>query len=418
METLDQLAGARVLVVGINYAPEHTGIAPYTSQACGHLAAVGADVFVLAGVPHYPHWTLPASYRRRVRTHEQHGRVTVRRLRHSVPSRQSALTRSTYEVTFGLHVLAQRLPWRPDVVLAVTPSLLGSLAAAATARRFGVPLVLWVQDLMGHGTAQSGIAGGHRVSRVTHAIERRAALQASTVMIVSEAFRSQLQEMGVLDERIQLVPNWTHVQSPRQDRESVRQRLGWDDDEFIALHSGNMGLKQGLENIVEAARLASDGSLPIRFVLMGDGSQRAMLESISAGAPNVMLLSPADSDEFPDILAAADVLLVNERASAVDMSLPSKLTSYFSVGVPVVAAVPSGGGTTAEMERSGGGIVVPAEDPAALLEAVRSLALAPGAREALGQAGVRHAAKHLGAATSLGRLAGIVAANVNGRVDS
>ncbi len=161
------LAGRKVLVVGINYAPEHTGIAPYTTQACQHLLAEGAEVVVLSGVPHYPHWSIPPQYRRRLRVDEVHEGVRVRRLRHHVPSRQTALTRGWYELSFGLHVLGQRLPFRPDVVLAVVPSLFGAAAAAAIARRTGARLVVWVQDLMGPATAQSGIAGGGSITRAT-----------------------------------------------------------------------------------------------------------------------------------------------------------------------------------------------------------------------------------------------------------
>ena len=144
----------------------------------------------------------------------------------------------------------------------------------------------------------------------------------------------------------------------------MRRRLGWAEDDVVALHSGNMGLKQGLKYLVAAARLAS---APVRVVLMGDGSQRAALEGLGAGVERLSFLPPSDSADFPDVLASADVLVVNERATAVDMSLPSKLTSYFSVGRPVVAAVPAGGGTAAEVDRSCGGVLVPPEEPVALL---------------------------------------------------
>jgi colanic acid biosynthesis glycosyl transferase WcaI len=178
--------GQRVLVVGINYAPEHTGIAPYTTQACEHLAAQGADVFVLTGVPHYPHWTTPAKYRRHLRVEETHQGVPIRRLRHFVPANQSALTRGMYEATFGLQVAVQKLPWKPDVVVAVVPSLLGPTAAAMIAKRHQARLVAWVQDLMGPATAQSGIAGGARITWVTGAVECRLLRRADRVLVLND----------------------------------------------------------------------------------------------------------------------------------------------------------------------------------------------------------------------------------------
>lgn len=405
MHPTGPLAGRKILVVGINYAPEHTGIAPYTTQACDHLAAAGATVLAIAGVPHYPHWTMPAEYQGRRSSEETHGAVTVRRLWHTVPAQQSARSRATYEATFGAHVLGQRLPWRPDVVLAVVPSLFGAGAAAKIAHLAGVRLVLWVQDLMGPSVAQSGMSGGRRIARLTAALEKRVLRRADQVVVVSGAFRSYVEARGVDQSRVHVVPNWTHVEHSVQDRPSVRKRLGWAEGDVIALHSGNMGLKQGLGNLVETARIATP---PVRIVLMGDGNQRAVLEQLGSGIEALQMLPPVDSAEYPAVLAAADILLVNERASVVDMSLPSKLTSYFCAGVPVVAAVPANGGTAREMERSGGGVLVPPEDPRRLLAALEALGADPGTKARLGAAGAAHARDHLDRGVCLRRLGDVV----------
>jgi colanic acid biosynthesis glycosyl transferase WcaI len=368
------LAGQRVLVVGINSAPEHTGIAPYTTQACEHLVAQGADVYVLTGVPHYPHWTTPAKYRRRVWFEEIHHGVPIRRLRHFVPANQSAITRGTYEATFGLQVAVQKLPWKPDVVLAVVPSLFGATAASFLARRHHARLVVWVQDLMGPATAQSGISGGHRITRFTGVVEHRLLRRADRVLVLNEGFRSYVTDAGVAPGKVEVVRNWSHVASSTADRAVTRARLGWQPDQVIALHTGNMGLKQGLENVVEAARLAGTDAPHVRFALLGDGSQREELELLGDGVPNLEFLPPASTEDYPDLLAAADVLLVNERASAAEMSLPSKLTSYFRAGRPVLAAVAADGSTAREVTVSGAGLLVEPEDPAALLKGVEVLA--------------------------------------------
>ncbi|NEE17733.1 glycosyltransferase, partial [Streptomyces sp. SID7499] len=104
-----------------------------------------------------------------------------------------------------------------------------------------------------------------------------------------------------------------------------RARLGWPEGTPVLLHSGNMGLKQGLDVLVDTARIAPD----VRVVLMGDGNQRDALRARAEGLANVDFLEPAAAEEFTDVLAAADVLAVTQRASVLDMSVPSKLTSYF-----------------------------------------------------------------------------------------
>lgn len=407
----------RVLVVGINYAPEHTGIAPYTTQACNFLAEQGNDLLVLAGVPHYPHWTTPDDYRRCLRRHERHGDVNVRRLRHTVPAEQTAKTRALYELTFGIHVLGQRLPWRPDVVLAVVPSLAGAAAAAALARRHRARLVLWVQDLVGPATAQSGMSGGSRLSAATTRLENWVLRQADKILVLNDAFRRYVTNAGVDAARVKVMPNWTHVGGPTRDRMDVRAELGWGNDEVVALHSGNMGFKQALDNVVAAARLASRTAPQVRFVLMGDGNQRRSLQELGRDVSNLEFLPPASSDDFPDVLAAADVLLVNERASVLDMSLPSKLTSYFRAGMPVIAAVPGLGGTAREVARSKAGVVVEPEDAQALLRGVVELTSDVNLLQTLKLAAGAHAREALDSGTSLKVLTAAVEGDVLGRTE-
>lgn len=362
----------RILLIGINYAPEHSGIAPYTTDAAQHLAAEGHEIRVLTGVDHYPHWRPPRKMRWHLRLHEKRRGVYVTRLRHYVPRRQSALRRSLYEITFGAHV-AVAANWRPDVVVAVVPSLLGTAAASWYAKRWGVPFVVWVQDLMGKAAAQSGISGGRALARLTAALERSVLRSADRVLVVSDAFRSHVRAAGVPDALIVTLPNWSHVPSPAASRDETRRRLGWDDGRLVAVHTGNMGLKQDLANVVAAGELAARQRLPVRFVLVGDGSQRGRLAALASAVPTVDVLPPVDDDGYIDLLAAADVLLVNERASLLDMSLPSKLTSYFVAGRPVVAATHTSSGTAREVLRAGAGRVVEPANPQALLEAVRLL---------------------------------------------
>jgi glycosyltransferase involved in cell wall biosynthesis len=405
LDTNEPRASAlKIAVVGINYAPEHAGIAPYTADAARHLASVGNDVLVMTGVPHYPSWRVPEQMRRRLRCDEHESGVHIRRLRHFVPRRQSAVRRGLYEATFGAHVAVQRLPWRPDVVLAVVPSLMGSVAAALLARRTGAALAVWVQDLMSTAATESGISGGRQARRLAAVAERYVFSAADSVGVISEGFRPHVVAGGATPAQVALVPNWSHVQLQSGDRAHRRDELAWSDGEVIALHSGNIGLKQGLENVVEAARLAADRSLPVRFVLLGDGNQRDRIEALGQGLPTLRLLQPVTDEYLVSTLAAADVLLVNERRGVRDMSLPSKLTSYFAAGRPVVAAVDPDGATAVEVMRSGGGCVVPSGDPRALLDAVIALAADPERARSIGERGRSYSVRNLSAQAAHARI--------------
>ncbi|MFF1647997.1 glycosyltransferase [Streptomyces sp. NPDC058240] len=392
--------GRALLVVSTNYAPELTGIGPYAAQLAEHWAVAGADTHVLTGMPHYPSWRTDPEYRGVWRVAEKRAGVTVHRRRHYVPTRQTALRRAAFEATvLGHGLLSPPAARPPDAVVSQMPSLAGGVIGARLAARHRVPYIPVVQDLMGAAAAQSGIRGGDRAAAVASAAERYALRSAALVGVIHESFVPRVTAYGVDPGRIRTVPNWSHVRAPSADRAGTRARLGWSEGTPVVLHSGNMGLKQGLEVLVDAARLAPE----IRVVLMGDGNQREALLGRAAGLRNLDILPPADAADFTDILAAADVLAVTQRASVLDMSVPSKLTSYFVSGRPVVASVADGGGTAQEVQRSGAGLLVAPEDPAALLSAVRKLVEAPAGADALGANGPQYAARHLSREAGLAR---------------
>ncbi|MEU5544139.1 glycosyltransferase family 4 protein [Streptomyces sioyaensis] len=403
-------------MVSTNYAPEHTGIGPYSTQIAEHLAASGADTHVLAGMPHYPAWRVTEGYRGRWRMRERRVGVTVHRRRHTVPPRQTALRRAVFEASILAHgVVAPPRGVRPDVVLSQMPSLAGGVLGGRLARRAGVPHVVVVQDLMGAAAAQSGIQGGGRAAAVAGALEARILRAADVVGVVHESFVDRVTAMGVPRARVHVVPNWTHVKGPSGDRAETRARLGWQADETVVLHAGNMGLKQGLEVLVEAARLADQEAAPVRFVLMGDGNQRAHLQQLAAGSAALTFLPPVGAEEFPEVLAAADVLAVTQKASVLDMSLPSKLTSYFMTGRPVIASVAAEGGTAQEVLRSGAGTVIAPEDPKALLAEVRALAADPEGASRLGARGPQYVEQRLSSRAGLERITALLRQATAGR---
>lgn len=404
----DSLASRRVLFVSVSYWPEHAGIGPYAAASAEHLAERGAHVVALTGMPHYPSWQVHPDDRWRLRRVEERGGVRVVRLRQFVPARQSTLTRAVYEGSYLGHALLRGLrAYRPDVVVGCLPALSSAVLATRIARRFGVPLSLVVQDFVGAGAEQSGIRGGRGVAGLIGSLEARVLRAADTVGVVHESFLHRARLLGVPDERLRLVPNWTHVDEPVADRAELRTRQGWDGD-FTVVHAGNMGLKQGLDVVVEAARIADRRNLPLRFVLVGDGNQRARLAALARGVRRLEIRPPVDERDFPDLLGAADALLVTQRASVHDMSLPSKLTSYFAAGRPVLASVSDGGGTAAEVRRSGGGLHCAPEDPEALVNAALTLRADPNRAEELGARGRSYCHATLSAEAGLARLRGLV----------
>jgi colanic acid biosynthesis glycosyl transferase WcaI len=382
----------KLLVVAMNYAPEPSGTAPFTSKLAEHLAG-DYDVTVLAGVPHYPEWKVRSGYRR-WRTESRENGVQVRRLLHAVPRRPTHVSRLHHELSFVARVLTQRVV-RPDAVMAVSPPLFGAAAALALGRRWKLPVGIIVQDLYSQGVRELAAGSGGRLADAVGRLESRILCNASSVLVIHDLFRRRVtSQLGVPDERVTTVFNWAHIPASTADRLSVRRRLGWQ-DRRVALHAGNMGAKQGLENVVGAARLAVTSDPDLLFALLGGGHQLSALQHLAADLPNVQFLSSMSDQEFADTLVAADVLVVNERPGVAEMSVPSKITSYCAAGRPIVAATDPDGATADLIRAAGAGRVVPAGDPATLLEAVQDLAEDEAAAGELGRHGRRFAEERL-----------------------
>jgi colanic acid biosynthesis glycosyl transferase WcaI len=361
----------RVLISTSYYWPEEAGSAPYLTGLAEHLSADGHDVVVATGFAHYPDWRSGA-HGKLAATETQNGVRIVRRW-HYVPHTQSAAQRALYELSllgFGATTLFSR--WRPDVVVGTCPSLAGGLLAAAAARRYRVPYGIVFQDLMGRAAEQSGVSGGARVAGLVKGGELRVARGARAVGIIAAAFRDYLDEGGVRPEAIWRLRNWTHRVEPDEPRARTRERHGWGDDVFVCLHGGNMGQKQGLDNLLDTAALTNGD---VRIALVGDGNDRARLEreAKERGLTNVDFIGMQMPGKWEAMLAAADLLIVNQRASLTDMSLPSKLTSYFAAGRPVVTAASKESETADEMGAADAGILVPPDDPAAMRDAIQAL---------------------------------------------
>jgi colanic acid biosynthesis glycosyl transferase WcaI len=404
----------RVSLICLNYPPEPTGISVYTGALAEDLVERGADVRVITGVPHYPQWHVYDGYGKSCI--ETSDRLTVARRRHSVPANPQLVNRLGMELTFGLNAVAAH--WnKPDVVVLVSPALFSSILVGLKAALRRRPVVVWVQDIYSLAISQTGRAGSVG-SKLLAWAEKALLKRAAAVVVIHERFKRYLvTELAVDPEKVSVIRNWCHIDNvpslPLSRRTEMRRQLGWRDDVTVLLHAGNMGAKQALGNVVEASRVADQRGEPLLFVLMGEGSQRAELEAMGTNRC-LQIIDPLPLESFPVLLRAADALVVNERGGVTEMSVPSKLTSYFTTGRPIIAATDAESVTAEELELSGAGIRVDAERPELLVKAALELRNDRQRSARLGANGRAFQNTHLAADASLSafhRLLSAVAAS-------
>jgi len=249
-----------------------------------------------------------------------------------------------------------------------------------------------------------GDGGASMMKRIEGHVLRRA----DRVVVIHDRFKQVLvSSLDVRPDVIEVVRNWTHLKPMDVDRKFYRDKFGWG-SEVVVLHAGNMGAKQALENVVEAARAADVKAASVRFVLLGNGNQREALEVLGEGVTRLDFMNSLDDEDFQGAMAAADILLVNEKPGVTEMAVPSKLTSYFSAQRPVIVATDAGSITAEEIETAGAGVRVDAGDPIALLEAALELGSNVDRADEFGRNGAAFQSRVLSPGAAIARYAEII----------
>jgi len=386
----------RILVIGINYAPERTSVAPFTTGLCEHLATQGNQVTVVTAFPYYPEWRVWDGYRGLLYRREVLHGVEVRRVAHFVPGKPSSLLqRLAYDLTFTLAAfLAALFTGKCDLIYCSCPPPTVAFAAYLLGIMKRAPFVMKVTDLASDAALSTGIMKNTLGIRLARAFEGFTCRKALAVVCLCQGFIDRLSERGVPAEKLQLIPDWGDTQEirPQARDASFRQAHDISSGAFVVLHTGNMGKKQDPANVVRAAQLSQDDP-DLVWLLVGHGEERAALEQAiqQHGLTNIHMLPLQPAATLSRMYAAADVLLVNQRKAVEDAVIPSKLLTYMAAGRAVVAAVSERSETARQVSRANCGVVVPAEDPRVLVDAACALRSAPAFCQRLGKNGRAYA---------------------------
>jgi glycosyltransferase involved in cell wall biosynthesis len=360
----------RILVLNQYFHPDRSATSQLLTELCEDLSRFH-DVFVVTGRPSYNAAGGTASSG--LVSREWHGRVRVARVWSTAFDRALMPGRLTnYGTYLASSVAGAFAVRRPDVVVALTDPPPVGLIGALAAKLRGVPFVLVTKDIFPDVAVQLGALRNRTAIEALRVIKSTLLGSADRVVSIGRDMRERLLEDGVPTGKILTIHDWSDGSAvrPLDSPSSLRVRRGWD-KRFVVMHSGNVGLSQDLDTVIEAAdRLRHHDD--VLFAIVGEGASKARLQRMVAdrGLENMEFLSFQDKADLSESLGAADVHLVTLKRGLAGYIVPSKVYGILAAGKPFIAAVERESEPALIAEEHGCGVVVEPGDPEALARAV------------------------------------------------
>lgn len=387
---IQALAGTRILVVSLYYWPEQAGSAPPLQQMAEALVRLGAEVTVLTARPAYPEMAVYPDYRDGQRDREQHQGVSITRLplasyRPGGSLRSRLLTEAQFSFRAAWRLLRGS---RPDAVIAVCPSILAVLAVRLVIPR-RIRRLAVVHDLQSGLAKSLGITSQPLLPRIIEALERSALGSLDRVITLSDAMADAIAALGVRAP-ISIVP-------PTIDDRAI-QPLPEVPGRPTLLYSGNIGRKQGLEQLIELAYQLQHRGHEARVVIRGDGNHRDTLSGIAAGRDlaNLIFEPLRPAEQLAEGLAEGHIHLVPQNPAGAAFAVPSKIYSIMAAGRPFICTAEPGSPLDRLRQQSDAFVICPPNRPEQLADAIERLLANPAERARLGRNGRAYVQRHAG----------------------
>jgi colanic acid biosynthesis glycosyl transferase WcaI len=369
----------RILFLSENFPPETNAAATRVHERAIYWVRAGHQVTVITQAPNFPFGRVYEGYRNRWRQAETIDGIRVVRVKTYIAPNQGVIRRSLDFVSFmATAVPAGLREERPDVVAATSPQFFAAVAGWMIGALRRVPFVFELGDLWPASIAAVGAMRPGLALRVVEKMELFLYRRSAAVVALTGAFKNNLVRRGISPEKIAVVVNGVDIERYGPRERDMALAAEWNlKDRFTIGYVGTHGMAHGLENVIRAAAILGDeGQDGPVFVFAGPGAARDGLvaSATEQGLKNVVFIPPQPKERMPAIWSLCDVALVHLKDSPVFAEvIPSKIFEAMAMGLPILIAAPPGEATRI-IERENAGLVVPAEDPGALADAVRKLA--------------------------------------------
>ena len=381
------------------------------------LASSGHTVSVATGMPNYPEGVVFPGYQNRLFMKEKLPECTVFRTSYFTTPRNHSQWRQLFSyLSFVVAAFVSAFRAGPvDIVFVTSPPIFPVIAGILIARLRKAKLVFDLRDLWPDEIVACGAQAEDALSiRVIKKIERWGYKEAACVTCTTNAFINTVVKRGVMPEKTVLIPNGADLQLFRPLAGESMRNPGEGIKPFVVLYSGLLGIKHGIEVILDAAELLKNHS-DIKFVFIGNGARSASLRQMQAekNLQNVEFLGEKPLNEVPQAIANSDICVTSLLAETyLEKIIPVKIFEYMACAKPVVASIAGEG--AAILTLSGAGIVTAPGDAQALADAILKLRSEPQLRADMSARGLDYVTRNYSREVAAERLESVFLRLTNG----
>ena len=334
----------RVVFFNRSYYPDYGATGQLLTELCEDLVSrFGFDVTVVAGMPLAGERDLqPIRWYSPVRREEHNGVRILRSWSTAFPTRKFTGRISNYLSYFSSAAVATLRIGRPDVIVSMTDPPIIGLTASAAATATGAKFVFLCEDVFPEVIRLLDNFQNEKVEAILTRISRYIVKRADRIVALGDTMKRRLIETKHADPaKISIIHNWADagaiVPGPKDNPFARAHGLV---DKFVVMHSGNVGLSQDVDGLLDVADRLRD--LPdVVVAIVGEGARKAFLQDEAARRQldNVRFFPYQPKTAINESFATSDVFIVSLKRGLEGFIVPSKLYGILAAGRPFVAAV-------------------------------------------------------------------------------
>jgi len=388
----------KILYITQYFYPEIGATQNRALEMASYLVRCGHRVTILTEFPNHPLGIIPRRYRFKLFERKTYRGIEIIRSFVKASPNKNFINRILFYLSFmtSSFIAGMKLKNRKyDIVYATSPPLFVGLSGYMISRLKNIKFIFEVRDLWPESAVSIGELKNRKAIQLSEWIERLCYKSATKIVVVTQGIYDRLTQKGIGSDRLQIVPNGANVEmfSFSADNDLFKKELGYQ-GKFIILYAGIIGLAQGIENLVEVAKLLKDNE-KILFLFVGEGPLKRQLLGLqkSYELNNLCIIDQVSREKVFKYIAAADVCLVPlKKADIFRLALPSKMFDAWACGRPIILTVD--GEAKEHLNKANAGIYVDPEDHIGIKKAIIHLFNNPELCQKYGRNGRRYVEKY------------------------